>query len=92
MNDGPVPREPSRTSALHGRRYRRHVIELADGGSLVLGVDGSIVRTDAEGATTHTWAPDDPAWADQAIRFGLRPQVPTVTPQGRRVAGPKSPG
>jgi hypothetical protein len=29
--------------------------------------------------------PDDPEWPDQALRFGLHPQAPTVTPPARRV-------
>jgi len=89
MDDLPVRREPPHTPVLRRRRYRRHALELADGGRLVLGVDGTIDRLDAQGSTTHSWKPDDPDWPDQAIRFGLRPQAPTVTPQGRRVQGPK---
>jgi hypothetical protein len=91
MNDELVRPEPSRTATPHGRRFRRHELELADGGRLVLGVDGSIDRMDALGSKTHSWTTDDPEWPDQAIRFGLHPQAPTVTPQGRRVQGPKPP-
>jgi hypothetical protein len=40
---------------------------------------------------THSWLPDDPEWPDQAIRFGLHPQAPTVTPPGRRGRGTKPP-
>ena len=91
MNDQLVQREPSSTPVLRGRRYRRHELELADGGRLVLSVDGTIDRLDAHGSTTHSWTPDDPAWPDQAIRFGLHHQAPTVTPPGRRVQGTKPP-
>jgi hypothetical protein len=91
MNDEPVRREPSRTATPRGRRFRRHELELADGGRLVLGVDGTIDRVDALGSTTHSWTPDDPEWPDQAIRFGLHPEAPTVAPQGRSVQRTKLP-
>ncbi len=91
MNDELVRREPSRTPAPRGRRYRRRQLELADGGRLVLGVDGTIDHVDDHGSTMRSWAPDDPEWADQAIRFGLHPEAPTITPQGRRVQGTKPP-
>jgi hypothetical protein len=91
MNDEPVGREPSSRPVPRGRRYRRHELELADGGRLVLGVDGTIDRLDRLGSTTHSWTPDDPEWPSQAIRFGLRPQTPTVTPPGRRVQGTRPP-
>ena len=77
--------------APRGRRFRRHELELADGSKLVLGVDGSIDRLDADGVTTQSWAPDDPAWPDQAIRFGLHPQAPTVRPQERGLPGTRPP-
>ena len=91
MSDEPVRQEPSRAPAQRGRRYKRHELELADGGRLVLGVDGRIDHLDALGSTTGSWLPDDAGWPDQAIRFGLRPQAPTVTPPGRRVQGTKPP-
>ena len=91
MDDEPVRREPSQTPAFRGRRYRRHELDLADGGRLILGADGRIERLDAHGSTTHSWMPADPEWPDQAIRFGLHPQAPTVTPQGRRVQGTRPP-
>jgi len=91
MNDDLVGREPSSGPVPRGRRYRRHELELADGGRLVLGVDGTIDHLDPHGSTTHSWMPDDPEWPDQAIRFGLHPQTPTVTPQGRRVLGTRPP-
>lgn len=91
MPDEAIKPQLAHKAAPHGRRYRRHAIELADGGTLVLGVDGSIERSDAAGATTHAWTPEDPGWADQAIRFGIRQQPVTVAPQGRRTQGPKGP-
>jgi hypothetical protein len=91
MTDEPVRPEPSRTAIPRGRRFRRHELELDDGGRLVLGVDGSIDRIDALGSATHSWAPDDPEWPDQAIRFGLHREAATVTPQGRRVPGTRPP-
>lgn len=91
MNDELVRRESSRTATPRGRRFRRHELELADGGRLVLDTDGSIVRTDALGTRTHAWTPDDPEWPDQAIRFGLHPQASTVAPQPRGDQGTKPP-
>jgi hypothetical protein len=91
MNDELVGREPARTHAPRRRRFKRHELELADGGRLVLDIDGSIEHVDEHGYPTHSWAPDDPDWPNQAIRFGLHPQAPTVTPPGRRVQGTKPP-
>jgi hypothetical protein len=91
MTDEPAGREPMRTPATRGRRFRPHELELPDGGRLVLGVDGSIHRVDASGSTTDSWTPVDPDWPEQAIRFGLHPQAPTVTPQGRRFQGTRPP-
>ena len=91
MNDELARREPSRTPAPRGRRFKRRELELADGGRLVLGVDGSIDHLDEHGATVRSWTPDDPEWPDQAIRFGLHPQAPTVRPQDRGVPGTKPP-
>jgi hypothetical protein len=75
-----------------GRRYRRHELALPDGGRLRLNVDGTIERLDAEGSTTHTWKAADPDWPNQAIRFGLRPQRPTVSPHSQRVPDARLPG
>ena len=73
------------------RRYRRHELALPDGGRLRLGADGTIARLDADGATTQSWLPSDPAWPNQAIRFGLRPQPPTVSPHSQRVPDTRLP-
>jgi hypothetical protein len=91
MTDEPGGREPSRTPATRGRRFRAHEIDLADGSRLVLSQDGSIDHIDHHGSRVHRWKPDDPEWADQAIRFGLHPEAPTITPQGRDVQGTKPP-
>ena len=91
MTDELGGREAPRTQAPRGRRFKPHELELADGGKLVLGVDGSIDLVDDQGSTTDTWTPEDPEWPDHAIRFGLHPQAPTVRPHGRRVKGTKPP-
>jgi hypothetical protein len=72
-----------------GRRFRRHQLDLAEGGKLVLHGDGSITQTDAAGETTRRWAIGDPDWARYAIRFGLQPQPETVVPESRRAAEPR---
>jgi hypothetical protein len=90
MTDEPGGREPTRTAATRGRRFKPHAVELAAGGRLVLGVDGSIDHIDERGSTVHRWKADDPAWPDQAIRFGLYPQAPTIAPHGQ-VQGAKPP-
>ena len=82
---GTAPRRAAR-----GRRYKRHEIDLADGGKLVLLVDGSIRHVDDQGSTAVTWTPDDAGWPDQALRFGLHPQPPTVAPQGHQVQATKN--
>jgi hypothetical protein len=91
MSDEPAHREPSSTPTPRSHRYRAHELQLGDGGRLVLGVDGVIRHLDADGATTQSWAPADPAWPDQAIRFGLRPEAQTVAPQGTRVQPTRPP-
>jgi len=83
-------RETAQQHAARGRRYKHHEIDQADGGRLVLGVDGSIRHVDDHGSTTHTWSTDDAEWADQAIRFGLHPQPRTVAPQGHQVQETKN--
>ena len=64
-------------------RYRRRETTLADGTRLVLNADGTLVRLDAAGRPERTLAPEDPEWAQLALRFGLRVQPPTVRPTGR---------
>ena len=83
--NSPAPR----SSAAHGRRYKRREVALAEGGKLVLHGDGSISRVDAAGETTATWATDDPDWARHGIRFGLHPEALTVAPHGRQAADPR---
>ncbi len=91
MTDQLGGQEPPRTPAIRGRRFKPHGLDLADGGRLVLSADGSIDHIDDHGSRTHRWMPDDPEWPDQAIRFGLHAQAPTVTPPGRHVQGTKPP-
>ena len=90
MSQEPAVRESSPNPATRGRRFKPHAFELADGGRLVLGVDGSIDHIDDHGSRVHRWTPDDPEWPDQAIRFGLHAQAHTVTPKGP-VQGTKPP-
>jgi len=90
MTDDPGGREAPQPPKIRGRRFKPHGLELADGARLVLGADGSIEHIDGAGARVQRWTPDDPEWPDQAIRFGLHPQAPTVTPQGP-VQGTKPP-
>jgi len=73
-----------------GPHFKRRRLELAEGGALVMGGDGSIEQTDAAGATTGKWASGDPEWAHYAIRFGLLPHAQTVAPHGRDVPEPRS--
>lgn len=91
MNDEQVRRRPAPGAGQQARRFRRHELKLADGGTLTLRTDGTIVQADPLGASTQTWPPGDPAWASQAIRFGLQPQAETVVPQGRNVRGTMMP-
>lgn len=67
------------------RRFKRREIELAEGGKLVLGVDGSIMQTDATGETVGSWKTGDDGWERHAIRFGVLPQTPTAPPPQSRV-------
>jgi hypothetical protein len=80
----------ARTSAARGRRFKPQALELADGGRLVLRADGTIEHLDAQGAAIESWAPHQPGWADEAIRFGVHAQAPTVAPHGP-VQGTKPP-
>ncbi len=91
MTDEPGRNERTRTTATRGRRFKPHALELTDGGRLVLGADGSIEHIDAQGATMQRLMPEDPGWPDEAIRFGLHPQPPTIKPHGRSVQGSKPP-
>lgn len=90
MTDESNRPEPSPGRAVFGRRFKPRKVELADGGSLALDVDGSIRRLDDQGKSTQTWTPEDPEWPREAIRFGLQSQAPTVAPHGR-VPGTKPP-
>jgi len=58
---------------------------LPDGGKLRLHADGTIERRDADGSKVSAFRPNEPEWAAQAIRFGLRPEPVTVAPQGQRI-------
>ena len=90
MTDEPARRDVPRRATTRSRQFKPHDIELAAGGRLVLATDGSIRHLDDHGSTMRSWSLEDPEWPDQAIRFGLHPQTPTVTPQGR-VEGTKPP-
>jgi hypothetical protein len=68
-----------------GRRYKRRVLDHTDGSRFVLNVDGSIDHVPGDGSAARTWSPNDPQWAQQALRFGLQPQAPTLTPSGRHI-------
>jgi hypothetical protein len=78
----PAPAWPPTVPVVR-RKFKRHEIALGDGGKLVLETDGSIVRLDAAAEATQTWQPEDPDWARHALRFGVRPQAPTVRPDPR---------
>ena len=90
MSTDPNPTQPTSSQtppspAVHGRRFKRRELQLAEGGKLVLDADGSIAQLDADGKPIQEWAPADPEWASHAIRFGLFPQDATVRPTGRYV-------
>ena len=84
-------RPPRQSSPGHGARFRSKGLPIADGGSLVLRGDGTIERRDAAGATVERLTAGDPAWADLAIRFGVRASPATVVPRGRDVPGNRPP-
>jgi hypothetical protein len=67
-----------------GRRFRRRVIELAEGGKLILDADGSISQLNSAGEAVARWASDDVEWPRHAIRFGLLPQDRTTPPADDR--------
>ena len=91
MDDEHDRKKPPRASGPRGRRFKRHELELPNGGALMLNADGAISHVDALGSTVRVWSSDDPEWPDQALRFGLRPQPPTVSPTSRGVLGTKPP-
>ncbi len=82
---------PSSPTGDRRPRYRRHELALPDGGRLRLAADGAIARLDADGLTIRSWPPGDPDWPNQAIRFGLRPQPRTVSPNSQRVEDTRLP-
>ena len=67
------------------RRFKPRELTLSDGDRLVLEGGGTITRIAPDGTERHSWAPDDPEWPGQAIRFGLRAQVATANPHDRTV-------
>ncbi len=65
------------TPATGGRRIKPHALELADGGRLVLGADGSIDHIDGHGSRVHRWKLDDPEWPDnRRSGSGCSPRPP----------------
>lgn len=68
------------TSNTHDRPFRHRRLRQDDGSSLVLRTDGTIVAFQADGTVRQTWPEGEDGWADQAIRFGLRPRSSTVKP------------
>jgi len=69
------------TSSTHARPpFRHRRLRHEDGTSLVLRTDGTITALTAQGTADQVWAEDEPGWADQAIRFGIRPRVSTAKP------------
>ena len=68
------------------RRYKHRVLLQADGSRFVLNANGSIDHAPADGGETRSWSPVDSEWAGQALRFGVQPDVPTLTPSGRNIA------
>jgi hypothetical protein len=86
-----IGRAPGRGSAEGRRRFKRRQVGLADGGRLVLDIDGSIRRVDDRGDTTRAWTTDDPEWPREALRFGIHPQAATVAPHRRFIPGTRPP-
>ena len=91
MSTDPKQTTPVPSPAVHGRRFKRRELELADGSTLVLNPDGSISQLHGDGGSVDVWQPADPEWASHAIRFGLFPQDATVAPSGRYVEGTRPP-
>ncbi len=75
-SDSPAPAPASR------RRRRRREIAHADGTLLVLNRDGSIDLLAADRSVRQSWSTEDPEWAAQAFRFGIRVQERTIAPRG----------
>ena len=86
MTDEPITPAHSLTPSTQRRRFRRHELSMPDGSRLRLDADGVISHVDQAGDTERSWTRDDPDWARQALRFGLRVAEPTVPPTGRPVA------
>ena len=84
MPDELAPPEPRGAAAPGRHPFKRREQRSADGSSLVLTDDGTIIHVGADGSTTQTWAPDDEDWPAQALRFGVHPHAETVKPDGRQ--------
>ena len=83
-------RRPTNADGLTAR-FRPRRLAGTNGEWLVLQTDGTVERRDAAGATIERWAAAEPAWAEHALRFGLRASSPTALPRGRDVPGSKPP-
>ena len=69
------------TSSTHARPpFRHRTLRHDDGSTLVMRTDGTITTQTAEGKADQVWAEDEPGWAAQAIRFGIRPRTATAKP------------
>lgn len=89
-----MPQERSEslgTPARRKRTFKPRELTLPDGDRLVLDAAGSIARIATDGTAKESWAPDDPEWARQAIRFGLQARVATANPHGREVRQERRP-
>ena len=73
------------------RTYKPRRIPLTDGETLALRRNGSIDQVAADGTVSSSWTPDDPAWGQRAIRFGLQVEPVTIHPSGRSVPDSKPP-
>jgi hypothetical protein len=86
-----VTAREARTGGGPAVRYRPRRLAIPGGEILELRGDGTIERRDAIGTVLGSWTPDEPAWADRAVRFGLHTSALTVPPRGRYVPGAKPP-